>query len=84
MTAATCEEPSTFKEAMRSPDSELWKVAIREEMDSLNSHNTWDVVRLPANSGTISTKSVFRKKLRQDGTIGRDKARLVVRGFMQG
>lgn len=32
----------------------------------------------------ISTKFVFRKKLLSDGTVGRYKVRLVVKGFMQG
>ena len=52
-------------------------------MDSLKSNNTWELIDLPNDCRSISTKWIFKKKLRSDGTIDKYKARLVIRGFDQ-
>ena len=36
--------PTTIKEAFSSRDADLWKEAIRNEMDSIMSNRTWEVV----------------------------------------
>ena len=36
--------PTIIKEAFFSPDTDLWKEAIRNEMDSIMSNGTWEVV----------------------------------------
>lgn len=77
-------EPSTISQALQSPGSEHWKEAIRAELSSLASHNTWKVVQKPRHARPISTRFVFSPKNNADGTINRYKARLVVKGFMQG
>jgi hypothetical protein len=43
--------PRTIKEAFASIDTNLWKKAIRSEMDSIMSNGTWEVenVRMGAN-----------------------------------
>eukprot|EP00253_Pinus_taeda_P022102 PITA_22102 len=40
-------EPSCYQEAVDDTDSEKWKVAMEEEMNSLAKNNTWDLVELP-------------------------------------
>jgi hypothetical protein len=39
--------PSTIEEAYPSPDADFWKEAIRSEMDSVMSNETWEVVERP-------------------------------------
>jgi len=36
--------PTTIKEAFSSPDVDLWKETIRNEIDSIMSHGTWELV----------------------------------------
>jgi len=75
--------PLTFDEAMNSLDSKKWKEAIDEELDALNQNDTWELVPLPPDKRSISSKWVFKVKRYPDGRIQRHKARLVARGFAQ-
>ena len=77
------DDPKTFKEAISSRDSSFWKKAINDEMNSIMSNHTWELVDLPKGSKTIRCKWVFRKKYHTDGTIQTFKARLVAKGFKQ-
>ena len=76
-------DPKTFAEALQSFDASFWQEAVKSELDSIVSNQTWELVDLPKGCRPISSKWIFRKKLRPDGTIERFKARLVVRGFTQ-
>ena len=75
--------PTTIREAYSSPDADLWKEAVRSEMDSIMSNGTWEVVDRPYGCQPIGCKWIFKKKLRPDGTIERYKARLVAKGYTQ-
>ena len=77
-------DPNDVAEALSQEDSKDWKDAIRSELKSLQEHGTWDVVPRPDSSRVIPTRFVFKRKLNEDGSVSRHKARLVVRGFMQG
>ena len=70
--------PKTYKEALASRDSSLWKEAIDDEIDSLLSNGTWVLVDPPPNSKPIGCKWIFRIK---DGNLF--KARLVAKGYRQ-
>ncbi|CAA0832210.1 Leucine-rich repeat receptor protein kinase EMS1 [Striga hermonthica] len=61
----------------------FWKEAINDEMDSIVSNQTWELVDLPAGSKPIGCKWVFREKYNTDGSIQTFKARLVAKGFKQ-
>ena len=61
--------PTTIEEAYSSPDADLWKEAVRSEMDSVMSQGTWEIVDRPYGCKPIGCKWVFKKKLRPDGTI---------------
>lgn len=76
-------EPLSYKEAIRSKDQRLWKIAILEELQALISNNTWILKRLPEGRRLVSSKWVFRVKYTSSGLVDRYKARLVARGFMQ-
>jgi len=76
-------EPLSYQEAINNSDANYWKDAIAEEMDSLIKNGTFEVVSRPADKNIVSSKWIFKKKLKVDGTIDRFKARLVARGFSQ-
>ena len=73
--------PRTIEEAYSPPNADLWKEALRSEMDLIMSNGTWEIVKHPYGCKPIGCKWVFKKKLRPDGTIERYKARLVVKGY---
>jgi hypothetical protein len=76
-------DPTPLEEALSSIDSDFWREAINDEMDSLISNNTWKLVDLPPGCKTIGCKWVLRRKLKPDGTIEKFKTRLVAKGFKQ-
>jgi hypothetical protein len=77
------EDTSTISESYSSPGADLWKEAIRSEMESIMSNGTWEVIDHPYGYQPIGCKWIFKKKLRPDGTIERYKARLVAKGYTQ-
>jgi len=76
-------EPSCYHEAVDDIDSEKWKMAMEEEMDSLAKNNTLDLVELPEGRSVVGCKWVFKMKWKGDGSIERYKARLVAKGYSQ-
>ena len=39
-------DPKTYKETMASRDASFWKDAIKDEIDSIMSNHTWELVKL--------------------------------------
>ena len=76
-------DSKTFEEAMKSQDASFWKEAINDEIQSIMTNRTWELVDLPPGSKPISCKWIFKKKLKVDGTIDKFKVRLVAKGFTQ-
>ena len=70
----------TFQQVHQHP---LWQTAMREEIASIRSNNTWTLVELPPHKKAISCKWVFKVKPSANGNPPRYKARLVARGFEQ-
>jgi len=54
--------PSTYREAEVSPESKMWKDAIKEEMSSLHKKDTWELIELPKGKKTIGCKWVYANK----------------------
>ncbi|KAL0449743.1 UNVERIFIED_CONTAM: Retrovirus-related Pol polyprotein from transposon RE2, partial [Sesamum latifolium] len=77
------DDPITFKDAMSSSEAKQWKEAIKSEINSIVSNETWVLVDLPPGCTTIRCKWIFKKKLKPDGTVDKFKARLVAKGFKQ-
>ncbi|KAJ1589349.1 hypothetical protein NDA15_004669 [Ustilago hordei] len=73
----------TLGEAMDGEDAQLWKEAIRKELEGLEAMGTWEVVHQPPGVPLVDSKVVLRLKLDADGVPVKHKARLVARGFTQ-
>ena len=73
-------EPTTYKEAATSPH---WVQAMDAEINALQANHTWTEVDLPPEKRAVSSKWVYKIKLKVDGTLERYKARLVIRGNTQ-
>jgi len=54
---------------------------MNKEIDALMANDTWDFVDLPIGKKAISSKWVYKVKLKSDGSLERFKAQLVIRGF---
>ena len=81
--ASVAVTPRSFREAVTSPDKNLWKAAMQSEIDSLSKNEVWDLVPLPEGRKVVGSKWVFKIKVGADGTVERHKARLVAQGFSQ-
>lgn len=76
-------EPRDYKEAVCSSDSELWKKAIDDELNSIIKNGTWREVDIPCDKKLLKCKWVFKIKVDQNGEIDKYKARLVAKGYCQ-
>lgn len=76
-------EPVSAKEALLSPEKEHWMAAMQDEMNSINSNDVYDLVKLPEGRKASNSRWVFKKKMTSDGSVDRYKARLVAQGFSQ-
>ena len=73
--------PRTYDEAMGKPDSQLWRKAIHDELQSMEQQQVWKLV--PRVDRTVGCKWVFVVKRNEFHEITRYKARLVAQGFSQ-
>ncbi|CAI7898655.1 unnamed protein product [Closterium sp. NIES-54] len=73
----------TVKEALASWKGKAVITAMEEEIRSLNSMGTWELVKLPRGVNIMKNRWVRTTKYRIDDTVEREKARLVVKGFTQ-
>ena len=71
-----------MKEVVDSEDSDLWKNAMIEEIDSLDK-KSWDLVQLPAGRNIVGRKLSFKKKLNAEGIVHKYKYYLVEKGYSQ-
>ena len=82
----TIAEPTNFFQAMRGPQAEHWKAAMKEELESHKKNGTWEAIcasSLPPGTKTVGSTWVFKLKRNADGSIARYKARLCAQGFSQ-
>ena len=77
---STVSIPNNVQEALADP---RWKVAMNEEMKSLQENNTWELVDRPPGKKPVGCRWVYTIKYQADGTIERFKARLVAKGYTQ-
>ncbi|GKB90579.1 ribonuclease H-like domain-containing protein [Tanacetum coccineum] len=67
-------EPKSFSEASKFPH---WINTMNQEMNSLLSNGTWEIVDLPKGRKAIGSKWIYKIKFQSSGEIDRFKARLV-------
>ena len=75
-------EPESYDEAMEDKESVKWELAMKDEMDSLMSNQTWRLAELPKGKKALHNKWVYHVK-EEHHDIKRYKERLVVKGFQQ-
>ena len=68
---------------MSSSESSCWKEAIQSEIDSILSNKTWEIVDIPPGIKPIGCKWIFKKKMKEDGSIDKYKASLVAKRYRQ-
>ncbi|GKB78118.1 gypsy type transposase [Tanacetum coccineum] len=67
-------EPANYKAVLLDPESAKWLNAMNVEMQSMKDNEVWDLVDLPPNSKTVSSKWLFKKKNDMDGVVHTYKA----------
>jgi hypothetical protein len=50
------DEPKTCVEALKVEDSIKWELAMKDEMDSLLTNQTWKLTKLPAGKMALHNK----------------------------
>lgn len=73
-------EPQTFAQAGKHIE---WLDAMKNEIQALETNNTWELSTLPPGKRDIGCKWVYKIKRHSDGSIERYKARLVAKGYTQ-
>jgi vacuolar-type H+-ATPase catalytic subunit A/Vma1 len=73
-------EPTYFEEVGKD---KFWNKAMDEELDQIEKNDTWELVPRPKDKNVIVTKWVYKNKLKEDGQVTRNKARLVCKGYAQ-
>jgi transposase InsO family protein len=76
-------DPKSIKEAYSRPDAHLWKQAVKDQLDSLEENQTWELVPLPPGKRCIIPLWVFTVKRNGHGEIVKYKARCVANGKTQ-
>lgn len=61
-------EPSSYKTALTSP---VWLKTMKDEIDALQSQQTWKLMPLLSDKNPVGCKWIFKIKRHADGTIAR-------------
>jgi hypothetical protein len=77
------EDPTSYKEAIKSLNSSKWQIAMEDELKSMSSNDVWDLVEVPNDAKRVGCKWIYKTKYDPKGNIERFKARLVAKGFTQ-
>ena len=77
----TVNVPTTYNEAVSSPDAENWKQAMDDEIKSLESNDTFTVTEIPETKTVVGGKWVYTVKGNHKNPVY--KARYVAKGYSQ-
>ncbi|CAM8956844.1 unnamed protein product [Rhodiola kirilowii] len=73
-------EPKTVEEALKDPD---WIRAMHDELHQFERNKVWRLVPRPENRKVIGTRWILKNKFNSQGEVVRNKAILVVKGYIQ-
>ena len=73
-------EPKNVKEALTD---EVWIEAMQDELNQFKRSDVWELVPRPEGMNVIGTKWIYKNKSDENGTVTRNKARLVAQGYTQ-
>ena len=76
-------DPVSFSQAMECSGSIKWVNAMKDELNSMDQNQVWELVELPKGCKRVGCKWVFKTKRDFNGNIERYKARLVAKGFTE-
>ena len=79
----TMQAPTSYNQAVQSPDSEKWQASMRDEIANLKRFKAFKLVPKPLNSRPLTTTWSYRIKIDADGNPTQFKSRLCIRGFQQ-
>ena len=75
-------DPLTLKEAMDSPNANMWREAINTQVKSVEDMGIFKIVdELPDNCKAVDSKLTFQIKHHNDNSIERYKVCLVAKGY---
>ena len=77
------DEPTTLHEAKVSPEWPQWRGALKREMDGQIARGVWKVVGRPKEKNVLVIKTVFKRKVGQDGRVEKYQCRFVAKRFRQ-
>lgn len=66
---------------MNSSKVQYQKETVNNKIKSILINHTWQLVDLPPGNKPLGYKWIFKRKLKDDGTIDKYKSRLVIKGF---
>jgi hypothetical protein len=75
------DEPMTYIEAIKGPNSDKWLEAMESELNSMHDNQVWNLVDPIEGVRPIDCKWIFKKNLDMDGNVHIYKSRLVAKGF---
>src|SRR5271169_498060 len=81
--STTTPEPTSYHEAINSPDREKWLAAMRDELKSIHDNKTWILCDLPRGRKCIGSGWVCKVKKDGNNKIVKYKARVVAKGYSQ-
>ena len=76
-------EPQTFQEATSTPEAPYWKEVINREIDFILQNHSQELLDLLPGNKPLCYKQIFKRKMKADGSIIKQKDRPVVKGYKQ-
>lgn len=73
-------EPEKYEEAAQD---KAWIKPMEEGLSIIEKNGTWELVDRPSDKQVIGVKWVFKTKLNLDGSVQKNKTRLVAKGYVQ-
>ncbi|KAI5341991.1 hypothetical protein L3X38_009866 [Prunus dulcis] len=71
-------EPESFEEAAKD---DSWKKAMKAKITMIEKNNTWELVNRPFDKPIIGVRWIYKTKLNLDGSVQKNKAWLVAKGY---